>query len=83
MGAGRVLAGLRVRALLAWADGLGSIFCSSPPLSWPQPNSTLLHARHLNADPDSKPGALVLNRTCTLKESFPKQTAAKGAAKGK
>lgn len=32
-------------------------------------------------DPDSKPGALVLNRTCTLKESFPKQTAGKGARK--
>jgi glutaminyl-tRNA synthetase len=32
-------------------------------------------------DTDSKPGALVLNRTCTLKESFPKQTAAKGARK--
>lgn len=33
------------------------------------------------ADPDSRPGALVLNRTCTLKESFPKQTAAKGPRK--
>lgn len=29
------------------------------------------------ADIDSAPGALVLNRTCTLKESFPKQTAGK------
>ena len=29
-------------------------------------------------DPDSRPGALVLNRTCTLKESFPKQTVGKG-----
>lgn len=23
-------------------------------------------------DPDSKPGALVLNRTCTLRDSYPK-----------
>lgn len=29
------------------------------------------------ADPDSTGGALVLNRTCALKESFPKQTAGK------
>lgn len=32
-------------------------------------------------DIDSSPGALVLNRTCTLKESFPKQAAPKGARK--
>ena len=28
-------------------------------------------------DPDSQPGQLKLNRTCTLKESFPKQAPAK------
>ena len=33
-------------------------------------------------DPDSRPGALVLNRTCILKESFPKQTVGKGGGGG-
>jgi glutaminyl-tRNA synthetase len=32
-------------------------------------------------DPDSAPGALVMNRTCTLKEGTAKQSAAKGAKK--
>ncbi|PRW56443.1 glutamine--tRNA ligase [Chlorella sorokiniana] len=32
-------------------------------------------------DTESTPRAMVLNRTCTLKESFPKQTAAKGGRK--
>lgn len=32
-------------------------------------------------DTDSSAGGLVLNRTCTLKESFPKQAAAKGGSK--
>ncbi len=29
------------------------------------------------ADPDTAAGSLVLNRTCALKESFPKQTSGK------
>lgn len=35
------------------------------------------------ADPDSKPGAPVFNRTVTLRDSFPKAAAAGGGGKGR
>ena len=52
---------------------------ATPELAKAKPGDRLQLERlgYFCADPDSAPGALVLKRTCMLKESFSKQTVAK------